>query len=278
MTVCISALADNGKAIVCVADKAVTWADNIQWDADSNKIVVLNPSGVAVSTSGAEDSIVRMLRKLESIREVRDIGNYIDECENAYKRCFAEIIQIEFFDQNQITREEYAAAIGKRDINDYMKELAEKIGKYDMECDLLISGFDAVANAFLLQATSPGKVTDMSRTGFEAVGSGADRATPRMLWNDYKRADAIDKVLYDAFDAKANAEMNVGVGYEWDAKILFPGKCEELPKNIKELIEQAWNDLAYSPYEAREPDDLPAPPSNWKELLATYIASITPSR
>jgi hypothetical protein len=97
-----------------------------------------------------------------------------------------------------------------------------------------------------------------------------------MLWNTYKKSDPVEKVLYDAFDAKANAEMNVGVGYEWDATIAFPSKTVELPQKIKTLLERAWNDRAYSPYEKREKDDFPAAPKNWKSQLRKYVESITP--
>lgn len=242
MTVCVSALADSGKAIVCVADKAVTWDENIQWESDSSKIVVLNPSGAVVSSSGSEDAISRMLRKMQAVPHTRDVGAYIDECENRYKKCFEEMVTIEFLNQNLLTRAEYSAAVSKREINEHMQDLAEQIAEYELDCDLLAGGFDKDKKPFLLFVTSPGVVTDMSTSGFEAIGSGSDRATPRMLWNDYKKSDPIDKVLYDAFDAKANAEMNVGVGYEWDATIAFPGKTVSVPENIKTLLEKAWND------------------------------------
>ena len=45
MTVCVAALAADFNAVVCVADKALSYGEYIQWDSDSSKIVKINPSG-----------------------------------------------------------------------------------------------------------------------------------------------------------------------------------------------------------------------------------------
>lgn len=64
MTVCVAALASDMKAIVCVADKAISYGDGyIQWDADSGKITKLNPSGAVVMVSD-EGHAPRVLARL----------------------------------------------------------------------------------------------------------------------------------------------------------------------------------------------------------------------
>jgi hypothetical protein len=98
-----------------------------------------------------------------------------------------------------------------------------------------------------------------------------------MLWSEYKRHNSVDHVLYAAFDAKANAEMSIGVGYEWDATILLPQMPKDIPfvpKNIKDIIERAWAEFNRSPYETREPDDLDPPPKNWKNVVRKYTTAI----
>ncbi len=39
MTVCVAAICESSKAIVCVADKAITLNQSIQWDANASKIL-----------------------------------------------------------------------------------------------------------------------------------------------------------------------------------------------------------------------------------------------
>lgn len=63
------------------------------------------------------------------------------------------------------------------------------------------------------------------------------------MFSESKRSHPIERVLYDAFDAKANAEMAIGVGYEWDADVIVSGKnqSETVPKEIKDIIERVWD-------------------------------------
>src|SRR6516165_11814743 len=39
LTICIAALADSGNAVVCVADKMLSFGDYSQWESDVTKIV-----------------------------------------------------------------------------------------------------------------------------------------------------------------------------------------------------------------------------------------------
>lgn len=61
MTVCVAAIAADFKAIVCVADKALSYGDYIQWDSDSSKIIKVNPSGTLLLFSGDEEPNSKVL-------------------------------------------------------------------------------------------------------------------------------------------------------------------------------------------------------------------------
>jgi hypothetical protein len=78
----------------------------------------------------------------------------------------------------------------------------------------------------------------------------------------------LGQVLFDVFDAKANAETSLGVGFNWDVQILFPDSRMVLPKALKESIEAGWETWARSPFKQFDPhSDLPEPdgwPTDWK--------------
>jgi hypothetical protein len=264
MTVCIAALAQYSKespeksAIVCVADKAVTlgnpiFGDSIQWDANTTKIVEINPSGVVALESGDDDDISRVLEKMKRFSPREDATKVISESEAIYKECFKETATIRFLDQQMITREEYVAGITGPGINPYMHALAKSVGKYDLACTLLICGFDKKSQPFIVKTDSPGRAVDITASGCGSIGSGSDRATPRMLWSNYKMSYSIERVLYDLFSAKADSELSVGVGYEWDAMVITPTGNFEVPEKIKKAIEQMWDDHQESPFEIRNP-------------------------
>jgi len=287
MTVCIAALAANSTAIVCIADKALSYADYIQWDSDSSKMIDLAPSGSLVMFSGAEKGLSRVLA--EMLETEGACGNGKKEtrqwCESKYKTASEEIIQIEILNRRLLTRHDYVNAITAAQLNQYIQTIAEEVDKFDMGCDLLVCGFDfssiaKVGNPFIFDLGHPGIATDMTHTGFHAIGSGCEKAISQMLWNDHKRTNPIEHVLYDVFDAKANAELAVGVGYEWDAKIIIGNNlcAYDVPKEIKQLLERAWSQCNRSPFDKYDPtEDLKPPPKNWKEKLRQFSESITRS-
>lgn len=292
MTVCIAALAADSKAIVCVADKALTYGGYIQWDADSAKMIPLNPSGTLLMFSGDEEGTSRILGAILASEMEIGAGKAHSKAwlEKNYKEALEELIEIKFLSRRLLNREAYLKAITATEINSYIQKIAREIDGYDANCDILVCGVNFMSEAdakpnsrntpFLFSMTHPGLITDMTHTGFHAIGSGWERAVSRMLWNDFKRTHPLERVLYDAFDSKASAEMSVGVGYEWDASIVVCGRmcAETVPKKIKQLIERAWAHSTRSPFEKYDPkEDIEPPPQDWKKQLKKYCDSVMQS-
>lgn len=282
MTVCVAAFAADSSAIVCIADKAISYGDYIQWDADSSKIIKLTPSGVVALVSGEEDCISRVINKLADNSQ---LGQHLHDtaayCEKSYQDSSQELIEATFLRPRLLTRAEYVAAISGTEINQYIHGVAGLVDDYKMQCEVLLCGIDARPESYILWLSRPGVITDMTRTGFHAIGSGWEHAASRMLWSETKRSQPIERVLYDAFDAKANAEMAVGVGYEWDAEIIIQGNVDtvSVPDNIKKLIEQVWAKSNRSPFQLKkEPDDFPDPPAKWRDKLREWTDSIATAK
>jgi hypothetical protein len=205
-------LAADSKAIVVIADKALSYEGYIQWDADSTKIFAFPKNRAVVLISGEEESTTRMLGYFASFVELGDERPPTWKfCEAYYKRCVEELIEAYFLQPKLISREQYIAAISGAQINPYIRNIADSIDKYNMNCDIILCGFDADKEAYIFSVAWPGIVTDMTLTGFHAIGGGWDKAISRLLWSETKRAHRIERVLFDAFDAKANAEMAVGM-------------------------------------------------------------------
>jgi len=57
MTICAAAFACNSEAIVCVADKALTFGELITWESDSTKLIQLPQPGCVAMMSGEEEGI-----------------------------------------------------------------------------------------------------------------------------------------------------------------------------------------------------------------------------
>ena len=279
MTICVGVLAAGGRSIVCVADKAATYGDEIQWDANETKIVPLEKaSGVVALIAGSDAYIGPVLRGLNTVGFGNDLQRLLDISGRVYSEMVEKVVTASFLTPRLLKRSEYIRAISGPQINPYFEELADDIAELEVECDMLLCGFDKHREAFLVDIGDGELPTDVTHDGFAAVGCGYDKAISRLLLSEWKLSYPVERVLFDAFDAKANAEIAVGVGHEWDAIILTSDhKRHEVPKDIKDLIESAWAKWTHSPFHVKEKNELGPPPKDWKEQLRRYVESIMPS-
>jgi hypothetical protein len=276
MTVCVAALAAETKAIVCVADKALTYGNYIQWDSEGGKIIKLNPSG-SLAMFSDEGTAPRVLTKFfERGNDIgkNKIGETIAICEEQYGLAFKELAESKFLKSRLLKPEDYQKAVTSPDVNRVISSIADEIKEFDMECYLLICGFAIDNVPFILQVVSPGIATDMGMTGHHAIGAGGSQAISRLLFSEHKREHSIERVLYDCFDAKVNAEMVISVGYEWDAVIVTRSNAFVVPPEIKEIIEKVWGKYSRSPFDKFNPKEHWATPKKWKERLEEYSKSL----
>lgn len=282
MTICIGVLAAEEKSIVCVADRYITYNEEILGETDSVKIVPVGENGCHAMISGNDDAICRVLAKL-SLQD--DLGKKRAQSakfgEDAYKEAEREILEMRFL-RPYITAEDYEKALQKKHVNQVVKSIAEEIRKNResstepaFSCGLLLCGFDDEKKPYLLNLAPPGICTDMTLTGFSAIGSGSGYALQRLLSTEWKRKNPIDRALYEIFDVKVQAENDMNVGYDWDAIILTADKSVPVPEDIKTMLDRAWIKLNRSPYETFNPDEhLPLPPEDWMERLKIFTKSI----
>lgn len=277
MTICAAALAAKARAIVCVADKSLTYGDIISWESDVTKIVQLAHPGCVAMMSGEEEGTSRVLAALAAIP---DLGSTVaairKKCEETYRECIRELVDQKFIYPRLLTREIYEKAIAKKQVNTVIQSISAEIRRYDIACDFILCGFDSKNSPFILDLTAPdGTVTDMTSTGFSAIGSGFQYTQSRLLFLSHERTDDLDKALYDIFDAKASAEMVPTVGTDWDSAVVYlcgdEVKVKFTEDKIDELIERVWFDrAALSPYEKRKAEHPDPPPKNWKSKLKKY--------
>src|SRR6202021_4285077 len=96
MTVCVAALAADFRAIVCLADKALSYGAYIQWDSDSSKIIKVNPSGTLLLFSGEEEPSSKVLAKFivrakDLWRKKRD--DIVRVCEEQYRAAVSDLVE-----------------------------------------------------------------------------------------------------------------------------------------------------------------------------------------
>ena len=286
MTVCLGALAADSMAIVCVADKCITYSQDIYGDTDSVKILPLGENGVHVLIAGADRSIGRVLSKLVVHDDLgRDKEKTKQYCEEAYREAEKEILELKFLSPFVDARE-YNEALRQERVNGIIKSISDAIAAERKEstadsifsCALILCGFDEGGKPFLLELAPPGICTDMTPGGFCANGSGAGYALKHLLSDGWDRKFSIDRAIFELFDAKIQAEDDPGVGYEADLIVITAQKATPIPDDIKTMLDRVWISLNRSPYVKFNPDEhVPLPPKNWKDRLKQFADSILPS-
>jgi 20S proteasome alpha/beta subunit len=277
MTICNAALADNSQAIVCIADKGISYGEGIQWDSDSSKIVRLGSRNIVVMIAGMDSHITRFLAPILAIEDQlgKDIAETIKLCESEYKKAYDELIEINFLRPKLITKEDYLKGISGERVNVVFRSLVNEIAAFKVNCAFLLCGFDDKRKPFLISLAEPGTATNYALNGFHAIGTGSEKAISKLLYAEFKRTNSTDRIFYDCFDAKAFAEMDPTIGYEWDAKVVTADRIFEIPTPTKKLVEQVWAKFNRSPFEKRESDDLNPPPRDWPQQLNIFFSRMT---
>jgi hypothetical protein len=279
MTICISAMAAKSKAIVCIADRAVTYAATTggpasQSDSGAKKIIDLGASRwvalVAGDLSFAQKVTERISASLGSNRspsraEMQTFSR------KAYQDCQQEVVIEQVLVPNLLTVDDYLRRPNSQLPLDtkYTLEIAEMIAAVQSDCALIICGFDT-QGAHIFKVTDGGAISPCDMEGYAVVGGGEDASRGRIIWSQIDRAESLESVMYDVFDAKVAAEIVQSVGYVWDWKILVAGKRpQNVPRIIDDLIDRLWISSNRSPY-AEKLGKRQMPPRGWKTKFSRF--------
>jgi len=287
MTICIAAFAAESKAIVCIADRAVTYASTTggpssQADEGIQKIVELGRTGwialIADDVPFAQKVTDEMNSNIGSERSPT-AQQMMRWARTAYEKYQEEEIVARVLTPNLLTRDDFLrrpAALQPLDTK-YVLEIARLIQEVDVNCTLLICGFDA-QGPHIIKVRNGGGVDPCDIEGYGVIGGGEDTSRGRIIWSETDRSDELESVMYDVFDAKVSAEIIQGVGYVWDWRILLPGKrARKVPKRISELIDKLWITNNRSPF-AESLSVRQKPPKNWKRRLEEFSSRVIGER
>jgi 20S proteasome alpha/beta subunit len=279
MTVCIGTIAWGEKAIIMVADKAVTIrgpGQSMQADTSVRKIMPIGDSGWYALWSGsptfAVDIVSRISQSLKKDRSRADSWQSMMDCaKRAYQECREVSVVDNVLTPHLLTKELLVArpATLLPLERDHYMALVDKIDDYEVDCSLLVCGFDKFKKPHIFSFDDPGVYKNHDATGYWAVGIGTQTALARLMDLNTSKRDDLVKALYGAFDAKARAEIMQGVGYGWDAEILPAGKSKAIPipDRFIHLIDDAYNAFPSSPFDSTAMRS----PKDWHLRLGRFV-------
>jgi hypothetical protein len=288
MTVCIAAIAARSRAIVCIADRALTFAGataSAQTDSGVTKIVnIPNTQWCAMFSSedlAFPEYVLRIVAREVGKRKRREIDRTV--MEDVVRAAFYEQWQFEVEDRvlkpKLLTRASFTEippeSRDARILNtEYLSTLAQEMSDYRNNCCMIFCGFDSGGPHIFSCSTPAGQINPCDWQGFQVMGEGEETARNHLIWSEYDKDDSLDSVLYDVFNAKCATEVLQGIGYAWDWKIIVPGvRPKPLPARIDNLIDRVWMTLNRSPF-SKKLSKKDRAPSDWKKRLKKFATHL----
>jgi hypothetical protein len=288
MTVCIAAIAAKSKAIICIADRALTFAGvgaNAESDSGVTKIMDIPGTRWCAMFSGDDLSFPERVLGLVA-SDMATLGKH-DICDRhrmessvrkAFEICWNLEVEEHVLKPNLLS----ISSFTERSVNlqpldsKFVAAIAEAIADYKHNCSMLFCGFDS-SGPHILMANTPCQIDPCDWQGFQAIGAGEETARNHLIWSDFEKDDPLDSALYDVFNAKVATEVLQGVGYLWDWRVIVKdGKPRPLPDKIDRLIDRVWATYNRSPYSPKLSKSEAAPP-DWKKRLSDFTSRLLPN-
>jgi len=191
MTVCIAAIAEEGKKLILAADNMMTHivGNNVQYqreDPDYKKIIKLNnnvyalAAGVLHVISPVIAAVIPDVKSTSTPQEVAEILRA--KLQDFYIKKAEEEILKPLLINLQIFREQ------QRGLSDtLLSQVLTKLGNFNLDINIVIAGINQqTGNAYIGMVAGNGFLLDKTLDGAVTNGSGGELARFSILLSDYK--------------------------------------------------------------------------------------------
>jgi hypothetical protein len=275
VTVCIAAMAEDNRAIVALADKAVSFMRNdevvLKAEVGVTKIRELADDwlGLISGPIGFGETVLTWASEnYRNDSAKRSMAEHVKLSYQAARRIEVvdRILTPRMLDENWYREKSRSA----NETDGFFGQISDMINEYRLHSSLLVCGFDKdIAEIYII--SDPGVQHSSSSEGFGVVGIGHVTANNRLFTLETDPRNSLGSVLYDLYDAKEScAESLEGIGHECNATVLIKGRrAIQVPENIMTIIEQLYKGHRKSPFDP--PSRLPR---NWKRTLEAWSALV----
>ena len=241
VTVCIAALCDNDKSLVCVSDRMITSGD-VLFETPRSKIYEPE-SRFCIMTAGdiSTHRIIyeRLFDRLDAcanennILNIREIVSIYESLYDEYKNGMAERAVLSPLG---LTRREF---IDRQDTMDteFIDNISDRLSEYKIgDIDTIIAGFDGSKLGGHIYVIRDGVSSCESQVGFGVIGIGERHADSQFMMAGHCGYDPFYETLLLSYCAKKRAEVAPGVGKETDILINRAGMEQARIPNESEIF------------------------------------------
>jgi 20S proteasome alpha/beta subunit len=245
MTVCIAALCEGRKSVVCATDRMIS-SDFSASDTAMFKFQHIHEDW-AVMFAASDASPIQDILAVGRQRMEKTDGTLAfarREITQAYRDVRLQKAEAQYLSGRGWTLdrfyEEGRALLGDPNFT----AIERRINEYQLGVDLLVVGHGEDKKGHIFTIENPGRDDDRSIPGFWAIGSGAINAVSSLYQRGMNPATYVHKALYLIYEAKQYAQKVGGVGPTTDIWILRPDAKGHLEsKEIEGELEKVWQEV-----------------------------------
>jgi hypothetical protein len=223
MTVCIGALADDGRTLVAVADKMLSINAPMAYQYENEdvcKIYDLKENVIAMydGTTNLADEIIKNAIAVVAANNPESVKDTAEIVKDEYQKYRLDLFSEAILQPHNLTIEEYKA--NQKDLNQEVVNSIEKsLTEFDLQINIIVCGIDSTGG-HIYTISNPGLSVLNDGTGYACLGIGAPHAMYSIINSGYTKA--LDKVKVEKLvdEAKKMAENAPGVGKLTDKKII----------------------------------------------------------
>ncbi|HEX7724533.1 MAG TPA: hypothetical protein VF438_02235 [Candidatus Paceibacterota bacterium] len=216
MTVCIAAVADNGKKLIVTTDNMITVSigGTTQYqreDTNYKKLYKLNNKTYALiaGSTAPTDTIVRLaMKKIGPNMTPRNAAEHVKE---AFQDFYRGQIEDSFLKKFGIGMHSFMNDQKKLDPI-VVKDLLDKINGYATDTFITVAGYDETAGGAYIGTVGGFTLVDRTVEGFFASGGGADLAKYSLIISGYSYDKPVAEVEVMVRKAMNDARKSPGVG------------------------------------------------------------------
>ncbi len=218
MTICIAALADNGKSLVAAVDEMITASFPITYEFETKyvrKIYALNNNVYALTAGDAlgASTIIGNTIKRYKLSEMTTVKEVADSALREYQTYRTDMIVQRYFLPRGINLGSYYDLQQKLQIG-LTNFLDSQLANYDIGISMLIIGCDRddPKDCHIYSINNPGVLLNHDEVGFACIGTGAPHATYYLIGERYNKTKEKGAVYKLVAQAKKRSEVAPGVG------------------------------------------------------------------
>jgi ATP-dependent protease HslVU (ClpYQ) peptidase subunit len=247
VTVCIAALAEDGKKIVMASDSKAAFGEFSADKGVIKNIPLKNGYAVMLAGNDVGDAMPTLRRAKVQIGNSRDADEIANCLHEALVETRRQKVEAKILSKLGFTVETFRTE-GKDSLTESAYyDVVSEIRRMELSLTFLLCGFDELGEGHLRVVASDDSPQDCDMLGFAAIGSGASAALSSLSFtkdhcNFYPSATSAE-VFYYVLAAKFMAESATDVGKDtFDVCLVHGAGCEFLSPYAggSETVRDAW--------------------------------------